>query len=211
MAPGISDIPYSQPNALHHDHDDHQKDHQKDNNYIIASPYTSPLHLLDLRHLETPSQLLAQSLTLLTPTRPDYATAPYHESFNWPTVFTHLHELARSIHYPWQHPQTFYVVVFRSILAPGIDIDWLSTLDEESHREATQSGGLLKYWFGSTNAHRQNLATCLWRNRDDARAGGRGPWHQKARLAAVHLYERIDFQTMLLVVEQESWRLLSLL
>lgn len=202
MAPGIADISY-----IPNDHHNHDNDHDNDQkNYIISSPYTSSSHLLDLRTLDTPSRLLAQSLTLLTPTRPDYATAPYHESFNWPTVFKHLHELASSINYSWSSPHTFYVVVFRSTLAPEIDIDWLSTLDEESHREATDSGGLLKYWFGTANAHRKNLATCLWRHRDDARAGGLGPWHQKARLAAGHLYERIEFQTMSLVVEQDSWR-----
>lgn len=212
MAPGIADIPYTKPKSLQHHHHHHQyNDHNEHhhNNHIVSSPYSSPLHLLDLRTLDIPSQLLAQALTLLAPTRPDYATAPYHESFNWPTVFTHLHHLAQSINHPWTH-HTFYVVVFRSILARDIDIDWLSTLDEESHREATHSGGLLKYWFGTTNAHRQNLATCLWRHRDDARAGGSGPWHQRARLAAAQLYERIEFQTMSLVVEQESWRLESL-
>lgn len=211
MAPGIADIPYvhdGHPDPYKDNRPGQYKDHTSpdEDHLIISSPYTSRAHLLDLHTLDPPSQLLAQSLTLLTPTRPDYATAPYHEAFNWSTVFTHLHDLARASHYAWTSPHSFYVVVFRSTLAPDIDVDWLGKLDEESHREATDSGGLLKYWFGTANAHRKNLATCLWRHRDDARAGGRGPWHHKARLAAGQLYERIEFHTMSLVVEPESWR-----
>jgi hypothetical protein len=33
-------------------------------------------------------------------------------------------------------------------------------LDYESHREACESGGLLKYWFGGPSEERRNLATC---------------------------------------------------
>ena len=49
----------------------------------------------------------------------------------------------------------------------------------------------------------------IWRNREDARAGGRGPWHGKARLAAKEMYENIDFNVHKLVVEEgaSSWKL----
>jgi hypothetical protein len=58
-------------------------------------------------------------------------------------------------------PETsFYVVVFRSQLKPDIDQDRLYLLDYESHREACESGGLLKYWFGKADGERRNLATC---------------------------------------------------
>ncbi|PWY81922.1 hypothetical protein BO70DRAFT_362351 [Aspergillus heteromorphus CBS 117.55] len=128
-------------------------------NLLIASPYNDPAHLLDLRRIDTPNQLLAKALTILTPTRPDYATAPYTESFNWTDVFDLLRELARVEGYHWTR-QDFYVVVFRSVLLVDADLDYLHSLDDHSHQEATASGGLLKYWFGSKNEAHQNLATC---------------------------------------------------
>jgi len=49
----------------------------------------------------------------------------------------------------------------------------------------------------------------IWRNREDAAAGGGGPWHRKARAAAGQMYERIFFYTHRLVIEAgaEQWRL----
>ncbi|KKK24879.1 hypothetical protein P175DRAFT_0521662 [Aspergillus ochraceoroseus IBT 24754] len=183
---------------------------------IQASPYPEPDHLLDLTTLDRQPRLLAKALTTLTNTRADYATAPYAESFNWDTVFQTLQDLANSDPDPepetepetetappkkanWT-PQSFYVVVFRSVLRETADLDLLYRLDFESHREAVESGGLLKYWFGVRNERRENLATCIWRSRHDARVGGTGPWHKKARGAARELYEGIEFTTLELVV-----------
>ncbi|KAL4989723.1 hypothetical protein BDW68DRAFT_156059 [Aspergillus falconensis] len=180
---------------------------------LITSPYTAREHLLDLSTLETPNRLLAQALTTLTPVRPDYATAPYTKSFNWASVFMTLHKLAEKEGYSWSQ-QSFYVVVFRSILQAYADGDRLHLLDERSHAEAVSSGGLLKYWFGVKNGRRENLATCVWRSREDARAGGTGPWHAQARGAARKMYEKIEFTTLELVVgervgewEFREWKL----
>ncbi|KAL4879518.1 hypothetical protein BJY04DRAFT_93681 [Aspergillus karnatakaensis] len=174
-------------------------------NLLISSPYTTPDHLLDLSTLPTQSRLLAQALTVLTPIRPDYATAPYTESFNWPTVFETLSTLSEAEPHTWT-TNSFYVVVFRSVLNEDVDLDRLSLLDERSHAEATESGGLLKYWFGVKNGRRENLATCVWRSRQDARAGGTGPWHAKARAAAKNIYENITFTTLELVIEDNVKR-----
>jgi hypothetical protein len=38
----------------------------------------------------------------------------------------------------------------------------LHDLDKYSHGEATVSGGLLKYWFGSCDGEERNLATCTF-------------------------------------------------
>lgn len=56
------------------------------------------------------------------------------------------------------------------------------------------------------------IGTGLWRNRDDARHGGTGPWHRQARTAARELYERIEFRTMELVVEDggREWSMASI-
>ena len=61
--------------------------------HLISSPYNTPGHYLDLRPLPTPSLLFALALTALKPTRPDYATAPYPLSLNFPTVLAHLSTL----------------------------------------------------------------------------------------------------------------------
>ncbi|KAL1966520.1 hypothetical protein VTN77DRAFT_4442 [Rasamsonia byssochlamydoides] len=126
---------------------------------LIASPYNEPLHLLDLKTLDTPNQLLAKALTIFKPVRDDYATAPYTESFNWQAVVDLLRDLALAEGYRWTRRQ-FYVVTFRSTLFPDVDQQRLHDLDARSHQEAVASGGLLKYWFGTKDEENRNLATC---------------------------------------------------
>lgn len=128
-------------------------------NLIVSSPYHSPSHLLDLRTLSVQPRLFARALALMEPSRPDYATADYLDSFNWPVIMAKLRSLACEEGIQWSQ-QSFYTVIFRSKLNPNINRDLLRRLDEESHREAAESGGLLKYWFGVPNGERRNLATC---------------------------------------------------
>jgi hypothetical protein len=45
------------------------------------------------------------------------------------------------------------------------------------------------------------LIVGIWRSKEDARLGGLGPDHKKARLAARELYHEIKFSTWSLVVE----------
>jgi hypothetical protein len=175
---------------------------------LISSPYNNPGHYLDLTTLTPPSLLFAKALTALKPRTPAYATVPYPSALNFDTVLDVLHLAATAEGY--SYPEThFYVVVFRSQLKPAIDNDYLYKLDYESHREACESGGLLKYWFGKTDGERRNLATCFWHSREDAYRGGLGPWHKKARLAGKELYESIVFSTHRFTVEEgaKGWRL----
>ncbi|PIA88801.1 UPF0643 protein [Cercospora beticola] len=176
--------------------------------HLISSPYDDFANQLTLHDLETPYRLFAFALTALKPIREDYATAPYLESFNWSEVFALLRELCKQERFEWKE-LSFYTVIFRSTLLPGIDRDRLGLLDQMSHQEACASGGLLKYWFGSCDGELRNLATCLWRSREDAAAGGGGPWHAQARAAARTMYKQISFHTHRLVVEDgaTSWRL----
>lgn len=53
------------------------------------------------------------------------------------------------------------------------------------------------------------IETGLWLTRENAAAGGKGPWHKKARGAAREMYESISFHTHMLVVEDgaETWEL----
>jgi hypothetical protein len=128
---------------------------------LISSPYNNPGHYLDLLTLPTPSLLLALALTALKPLCADYATTAYTSALNFDHVLHVLQNLASRQNPGFTWPETsFYVVVFRSQLKQGIDEEWLYKLDYESHREACESGGLLKYWFGKASGERRNLATC---------------------------------------------------
>lgn len=127
--------------------------------HLISSPYNEQGHLLDLTTLDKPNQLLARALTILKPTRKDYATADYASAFNWQVVMELLRDLASSQGYEWKE-QSFYVVIFRSHLQQSASLSYLHELDSHSHEEATKSGGLLKYWFGTAGVDRRNLATC---------------------------------------------------
>lgn len=201
--------------------------------HIFSSPYPSPTHTLDLSRVPLQSALFARALQSLTPASVDYATQPYQEGFAWDALFARLREIVADEGVAWR-AQDFYVVTFKSVLKEHIDRDHLGLLDEKSHEEAVESGGLLKYWFGVPDAQRRNLATCefdretffggfvcfadggcvgLWHSREDAANGGRGPWHKKARAAAGVMYESIRFETRRLTVEEgvsgwtwEDWK-----
>ena len=126
---------------------------------LISSPYTNIENQLDLQTLELHDRLFALALTEMQPTRPDYATAPWTSTFNWPVVFDALRKSCQAAGVQWQCRE-YYVVIFRSKLQVGANRTRLGLLDQKSHGEACASGGLLKYWFGTTDAERQNVATC---------------------------------------------------
>ena len=128
-------------------------------NKVITSPYNDPDHVLDLDTLSIQDRMLTLALTTMQPILDDYATEPYEVSFNWDIIFATVRALASSANHTWTK-QEFYVVIFRSQLKEDCDRQLLHDLDKHSHREATVSGGLLKYWFGSCNEDRRNLATC---------------------------------------------------
>lgn len=110
---------------------------------LVVSPYTSRSHLLDLNLVDQPNQLLAKALTTMKPIREDYATAPYKEAFNWNEIMRVLQGLVKEEQYEWTK-RSFYVVVFQSQVPPTTDKSHLGRLDEKSHEEAMESGGLLK-------------------------------------------------------------------
>ena len=132
--------------------------------WLAASPYLEQEHLLDLNTLDVQSQLFALALTKLETATNDYAVVKYEDSLDFEGLMTELRLLADRHGVTWKS-QDFYVVEFRSKLKTEIDNSLLFRLDKESHREASESGGLLKYWYGAPNGERRNLATCEWRRR----------------------------------------------
>ncbi|KAB5532534.1 hypothetical protein GE09DRAFT_973367 [Coniochaeta sp. 2T2.1] len=178
--------------------------------YLVVSPYTEQAHLLDLETLNEENALLALALTKMKSLREDYATAPYLDTFNWDEIIDTLRALARERNYHWKET-SFYIVAFRSQIPPTTVYADLGVLDKAAHAEATASGGFLKYWFGEPDVEGRNLATCLWRSREDAIKGGIGPAHRKAAGSARHLYSswKIDRHRLVIRDGVESWDIID--
>ncbi|KAI1179371.1 hypothetical protein F4777DRAFT_473519 [Nemania sp. FL0916] len=175
---------------------------------LVISPYTERNHLLDLKSLDTECAILAQALVHLECLRPDYATAPYIDTFNWAAVIEQVKRLAQEKGHNWRG-RSFFVVAFRSQIPPTTVYEDLGALDKAAHAEATASGGFLKYWFGSPDKDGKNLATCVWRSQEDARKGGVGPAHRRAATAARDLYShwKIDRHRLIIRDEVDSWEI----
>lgn len=153
--------------------------------HIRTSPYFESGHLLDLNSLALNYQIISFSLQSLTPmAEGKYAFLAYIDAFNISTIVKLVREYSHMLRY--QIPKTkVYVIAFRSILHKEVQESsekrqFLADIDKQSHIEANQSGGLLKYWFGTPdNVHGQNLATCWWKSKSDAKAGGSGKAHRE--------------------------------
>lgn len=110
---------------------------------LVISPYTERQHLLDLKSVDVESAILAQALVHLKCLRPDYATAPYIDTFNWEEVIEQMKRLAQQNKHTWKE-NSFFVVAFRSQIPPTTVYEDLGALDKAAHAEATASGGFLK-------------------------------------------------------------------
>lgn len=66
-----------------------------------------------------------------------------------------------------------------------------------------------RYWFGSLDAELRNLATCIWRSREDAVEGGRGPAHRKAAgsTRALYAFWKIDQHRLVVRDNVDSWEI----
>lgn len=71
-------------------------------NFLIVSPYEELPHLLDLRTVDVPNQLLARALVELKCLREDYATAEYVEIFNWSEVVRNVKRMADVSKHQWE-------------------------------------------------------------------------------------------------------------
>jgi hypothetical protein len=77
-----------------------------DGSYLIVSPYTEDDHLLRLDSVEPQCQFIARALTVMQVLRPDYATSPYFETFNWPEVIAQLRQILTSNGHKWQEQKS---------------------------------------------------------------------------------------------------------
>ncbi|KAI0018493.1 hypothetical protein F4780DRAFT_518461 [Xylariomycetidae sp. FL0641] len=177
-----------------------------DEKRLVNSPYTEREHCLDLNTLDAENALLSQALVRMECLRPDYATAPYTEIFNWDQIIDEVGKLAQQQGHSWKE-RSFFIVAFRSQIPPTTVYAELGALDKAAHAEATASGGFLKYWFGTPDKEGSNLATCLWRSQEDAKKGGMGPAHREAASAARSLYSHWKIERYRLIIRDDvqSW------
>ncbi|OAA47430.1 UPF0643 protein [Beauveria brongniartii RCEF 3172] len=211
MAPEVATLLPSEPPKLARDISKGSLDDVRpwsEPRFIVQSPYTELAHQLDLSTLDYENALLAKALSTVDATRDDYAIASYVESFNWTGVMAHLKTLV-GIYGQRYQDATFYIVAFRSQIKPSTDYSHLGELDKAAHLEAIESGGFLKYWFGSPDSELRNLATCLWRSKEDAVAGGRGPAHRKAAMStrSLYAYWKIDQHRLTIRNNAEEWEI----
>lgn len=176
---------------------------------IRSSPYFESEHRLRLSSLPLNYQIVSFSLQSLTPAaRKDYAFVPYTEAFNITTIIDLVREHSQKLKYKF--PETkLYVIAFRSILHKEVQESsakrqFLADIDKQSHIEANQSGGLLKYWFGTPDdVHGQNLATCWWRSKADAKAGGGGKAHREGMKAVKDWFENWKVEEYQLTIHED--------
>ena len=113
----------------------------------------------------------------ISPIYPDYATRPVQDGFSW---FSSLAGCAF---------ERLYLVVFRSIRRPSVDLELLREHDDRAYEKALESGGLLRYFKGEANERGECLSFCLWETRRQAIEAAGAASHQAAAEISVLMYE----------------------
>src|SRR5687767_3026658 len=113
----------------------------------------------------------------ISPIYTDYATRPVQDGFSWSS------SLAGCAF------EQLYLVVFRSIRRPSVDLDLLREHDDRAYAEALESGGLLRYFKGEANERGECLSFCLWETREQAIEAAGAASHRSAADLSVLMYE----------------------
>jgi len=114
----------------------------------------------------------------ITPIYQDYATRPIQDGFSWSS------SLASCAF------DRLYLIVFRSVRRPSVDLHLLREHDDRAYEKALESGGLLRYFRGEANERGECLSFCLWETSAQAikEAAGTAS-HQSAAEITVLMYE----------------------
>jgi hypothetical protein len=113
----------------------------------------------------------------ISPIYPDYATRPVQDGFSWSS------SLAGCAF------ERLYLVVFRSVRRPSVDLELLREHDDRAYEKALESGGLLRYFKGEANERGECLSFCLWETREQALEAAGAASHQSAAEITVRMYE----------------------
>ena len=129
----------------------------------------------------------------ICPIYPDYATRPVQDGFSWSSsllgcAFDRL-----------------YLVVFRSIRRPSVDLELLREHDDRAYEKALESGGLLRYFKGEANERGECLSFCLWETRRQAIEAAGAASHQSAAEISVLMYESYVLERYWLKKVVSAW------
>src|SRR5215213_10245139 len=111
----------------------------------------------------------------ISPRHPGYATLSVEDGFDWSSLSCCLFE-------------RLYLVAFRSLRRPDVDLDLLSEHDDRAYEEALESGGLLRYFKGHANERGECLSFCLWETRGQARKAAGAAYHSSAAEISAQMY-----------------------
>lgn len=138
------------------------------------------------------AHFMAWALQDLHPIDAAHATLPILQGFNWAECLAGVEE------------GQWYLVVFRSVRATMYDEARVTEFDEHAYQEALASSGLLHYYRGAMNEHRQCLSLCVWENQTQAHLAARLPRHQAAARLAHDEYDSFVLERHLLVKRRDS-------
>jgi hypothetical protein len=113
----------------------------------------------------------------ISPMYPDYATRSIQDGFSWSSS---LADCAF---------ERLYLVVFRSVRRPSVDLELLREHDDRAYAEALESGGLLRYFKGEANELGECLSFCLWETREQAIEAAGAASHRSAAAISALMYE----------------------
>src|SRR5215207_6491375 len=122
-------------------------------------------------------QVVHKACQQISPIYPDYATRPVQDGFSWAS------SLAGCAF------ERLYLVFFRSIRRPSVDLELLREHDDRAYEKALESGGLLRYFKGEANELGECLSFCLWERRRQAIEAVGAASHQSAADISVRMYE----------------------
>jgi hypothetical protein len=123
------------------------------------------------------TEVVHRACQQISPMYSDYATRPIQDGFSWSS------SLAGCAF------DRLYLVSFRSVRRPTAALDLLREHDDRAYEKALESGGLLRYFKGEANEHRECLSFCLWETREQAIEAAGAASHQSAAAITVLMYE----------------------
>ncbi|SNX86987.1 uncharacterized protein MEPE_05696 [Melanopsichium pennsylvanicum] len=156
----------------------------------LSGPPTHPLPF--------PSSPLNPSACPMFSSATERGLTQLRSSFNWSSLGP----------LPLSASRVWYGVLFLSVRRKDSESQSFYEADRLAHEEATASGGLIMYWYGSPSPTTGvNLATCIWTSRRDAIEASKLPLHRKAAVWAAPSYERYDLVRYRVVKRSNEARL----
>ena len=138
-------------------------------------------------------EVVRRACQQISPIYPDYATRSVQDGFSWSSSLAGC---------------TFdrlYLVVFRSIRRPSVDLELLREHDDRAYEKALESGGLLRYFKGEANERGECLSFCLWETRRQAIEAAGAASHQSAAEISVLMYESYVLERYWLKKVVSAW------